>query len=199
MSGARPATDDDVKPVAATLARAFDDDPVMIWLFGRDERRRRRRLRRFFRLEARRHRAHGEVLTTDDHAGAAYWDPPGRWRESWGDLLRSLPILGPAVGPRIPRAMRGLTLIEQAHPREPHWYLAMLGTDPPAQGRGVGSTLMQPILARCDQQGLGSYLESSKEQNIAYYGRFGYTVTGEIELPDGPTIWPMWREPRQAS
>jgi ribosomal protein S18 acetylase RimI-like enzyme len=196
VSGTRPANDQDIKPMAAALARAFDDDPAMIWLFGEHQRRRSSRLRRFFSYDAQRHRVHGQVLTTPAHEGGAFWDAPGHWKESWVDVLKSLPVMGPAVGPRLRRALRGLGMIERAHPREPHWYLAVLGTDPSAQGRGVAGRLIQPVLDRCDHQQLGAYLESSKEQNIAYYARFGFEVTGEITLPDGPPIWPMWRAPR---
>lgn len=198
VSGARQANNQDIKPMAAALARAFDDDPVMAWLFGDHPGRRLTRLRRFFSHEAKRHGVHGQVLTTESHEGGAFWDPPGRWRESWADVLRSLPALGPALGMRMPRALRGLSMIERAHPHEPHWYLAVLGTDPSAQGRGIGGSLLQPVLDRCDQQGLGAYLESSKERNLAYYARFGFEVTGEITLPGGPPIWPMWRHARAA-
>ena len=198
MTRARTATPDDIAPLAAALARAFADDPVMTWLFGRHDERRLKRLRRFFALEARRHGVQGEVLTTDGHLGGAFWDPPDRWKERWVDMLRSLPVMAPAVGPRVFRAVRGLSVIEQAHPRAPHWYLSVLGTDPPAQGTGVGADLMTPILDRCDEQGLGAYLESSKERNIAFYARYGFAVTAEIQLPDGPPLWPMWREPKAA-
>jgi GNAT superfamily N-acetyltransferase len=193
---ARPATDDDISPLAASLARAFGDDPVMAWLFGDHAGRRETRLRRFFGHEAKRHRKHGQVLTTPDRAGAAFWDPPGGWQTGTADLLRSMPVIIPAVGVRIPRALKGLRLIEAAHPRAPHWYLAVVGTDPPAQGKGVGACVLQPVLDRCDREGIGAYLESSKEQNVPYYQRFGFTVTGEITLPDGPKLWPMWRDPR---
>ena len=196
MTGARTVGDDEIKPVAAALARAFHDDPVMTWLFGTNDRRRLSRLRRFFAHEAKRHGAHGEVLTNDGLEGGAYWDPPGRWKETWGDVLRSVPVLAPAIGPRIRRGLQGLSMMEAAHPREPHWYLAILGTDPQAQGKGVGAALMEPILDRCDGQGLGAYLESSKEQNLAYYARFGFVVTGELHLPQGPPLWPMWRAPK---
>lgn len=97
---------------------------------------------------------------------------------------------------RIPRGLRALTALERARPREPHWYLAVLGTDPAWQGKGTGSALVHPVLDRCDHDGLGAYLESSKERNVLYYQRFGFTVTGEIAIPNGPTVWLMWRDPR---
>jgi GNAT superfamily N-acetyltransferase len=192
---ARQATDDDVRSLASTLARAFHDDPVMTWLFGERPGPRLRRLRRYFASEARRHRRHGQVLVGGDDAGAAFWDPPGLWRVTWPQLLRSAPVMLPAVGARIPRAIKALDLIDRAHPREHHWYLAVLGTDPPRQGQGVGTALVNPVLERCDRQGLGAYLESSKPTNVPYYERFGFSVTGQIDLPSGPPVWPMWRDP----
>jgi hypothetical protein len=54
---------------------------------------------------------------------------------------------------------------------------------------------MGPVLERCDREGEPAYLESSKEQNIPFYSRHGFEVTGQLDLPDGPSMWPMWREP----
>lgn len=193
---ARQATDGDIRPLATVLARAFHDDPVMTWLFGDRPGPRLRRLRRWFASEARRHRRHGQVLVGDGYQGAAFWDPPGLWKSSWREMLRAAPVMVPAVGPRIPRAIKAFDLIERAHPREHHWYLSVLGTDPPHQGRGVGTALVDPVLARCDREGLGAYLESSKPQNIPYYERFGFGVTGQLDLPSGPPVWPMWRDPQ---
>jgi ribosomal protein S18 acetylase RimI-like enzyme len=91
----------------------------------------------------------------------------------------------------------GLLGAQRLHPEDPpHWYLAILGTDPSAQGRGLGSAMMGPILEGCDREGLGAYLESSKERNVDFYARHGFRVTGERRLPRGPRLWPMWRDPR---
>ena len=72
----------------------------------------------------------------------------------------------------------------------------MLGTRPDRQGHGVGSTLLQPVLDICDREGIGAYLESSKESNIPFYRRHGFQVVEEIRLPKGPLVYPMWRDPQ---
>ena len=95
------------------------------------------------------------------------------------------------------RAIRNLAAIEAAHPKDPpHQYLALLGTDPAHQGTGIGSALIAGVLARCDEQGLGAYLESSKEENVPFYGRHGFEVVAELTMRDGPTMWRMWRDPK---
>ena len=56
--------------------------------------------------------------------------------------------------------------------------------------------MMAPMLEGCDRDGVGAYLESSREENIDFYARHGFRVTGERRLPRGPRLWPMWRDPR---
>ena len=199
MIGAPPtvrrARRDDLAGIARALARAFGDDPVMEWFFP-DPARRDRMVERLFRLRVAALVAQEETYTTDDHLGAAVWAQPGRWEMTpLAGLALTLRIL-PLTRTRTPLLARGWTMIDAAHPKEPHYYLAILGTEPDAQGRGVGSALLQPALDDCDRNEIPAYLESSKESNLAFYGRHGFRVTGELQLPEGPTIWPMWRDPR---
>jgi len=195
----RPAHLADVPTLVEVLARAFDDDPVPCWLF-RGDRRRRRGLRTFFAIQLRHvYLDDGEVWTTDDLAGAAMWAPPGKARPGWRDLLHLLPVVPHLLGLRgdAPEALRLLAAVDNARPRVPHWYLATVGTEPDRQRTGVGSALVGSVLQRVDQEGLPAYLESSKESNLAFYGRHGFEVTGEIQAgAGGPKLWLMWREPR---
>lgn len=179
------------------LARAFVDDPVAAHLIP-SHRRRPRGLRTFFRLQLTKDLLpHGGVFTTEDRAGAALWAPPGKpVPRGLAMLLGVLPVAPYVVGRNFSRTIRCLAQIEAIHPREPHWYLATLGTDPPRQGRGIGSALLQPVLERCDAEGVRAYLESSKEANVPFYRRQGFEVTGEVRLPGGPPVWTMWRDPR---
>lgn len=83
-------------------------------------------------------------------------------------------------------------------PQEPHWYLAVIGADPAAQGQGHGAALLRSGLAKADAAGLPAYLESTKPSNLPFYEHFGFTVREELLLPgDGPVLWAMWREPRR--
>lgn len=197
MAEVRKATTADVDALGAALARAFDDDPVMRYLFP--PRRFAKRLAGFMAVEAVSLLRHDCIWTTDDVVGAAMWAPPGQWRTPLGEVVKHLPALLPVFGRNTLRALKTLATVEKVHPREPHYYLAVLGTEPAAQGKGIGSGLLQPILKRCDDEGTGAYLESSKQSNIAFYARHGFEVMSALPLgPGAPTVWPMWREPRAA-
>jgi GNAT superfamily N-acetyltransferase len=195
VTGVRRATSADLDGVTRALGRAFHDDPVMHWFFP-DERGREDHIERVFRMRVGSLIGQDEVYTTDDHAGAAVWAQPGKWEMSPLEGLRFVARLLPVVRTRIGVLARGWGAIDRLHPKEPHWYLAILGTEPAAQGQGVGSALMRPVLEDCDRNEVGAYLESSKESNLDFYARHGFRVTGELDLPDGPRVWPMWRDPR---
>jgi GNAT superfamily N-acetyltransferase len=189
----RHARREDFRPLAAMLARAFYDDPVTAWFYP-NAHRRMVRARRFFGIRLRQLADQELIFTTDDHSGAALWTQPGRWREDLRQSLMLLPML-PVLLPHIVRSTRAVREIERRHPVVPHYYLSVLGTEPQQQGGGIGSALLAPVLHRCDAEGLGAYLESSKHSNVDFYVRHGFTVTDRVDLPEGPPLWFMWRNP----
>ena len=194
---ARLATDADIDGIAESLDRAFFDDPVMNWLFGATPEQPSAWSQKYFRIETARHLAHPTVYTVDGTSGAALWDPPGHWKMPMSHILKNAPTLLRGMGARIPNALRGLSRIEKVHGGYPdHYYLAVLGTRPEAQGHGIGGRLLQPVLDRCDADGIGAYLESSKDSNIPYYQRHGFEVITQVTFPKGPSVWPMWRDPQ---
>ena len=198
----RPATPADTAALSRVLGRAFFDDPVMCWLLP-DARARRLKLHKLFAALTRHHHlARGGVeVAAPGTAGigaAALWDPPGQWQHTTGEELRAAPGMLLTFGTAVRRGMRITDLMKRHHPEEPHWYLAVIGSDPQVRGTGLGQALMQSRLDRCDAEYAPAYLESSNPDNIGYYRRFGFEVTGEIALPDaGPIMYPMWREPRR--
>jgi GNAT superfamily N-acetyltransferase len=191
------ATRADLTDLARSLSDAFFDDPVMSWLL-KDEDSRTRRLVGLFSTQLKAHFLPlGTVWTTPDRSAVALWSPPGHALMNPATVLRHTPDLLRALGRNTLRSLRTLNHVERQHPKEPHWYLGVLGTRTAAQGKGLGSAVLGPVLERCDSEGIPAYLESSKFSNLAFYGRHGFEVTGEIALPfGGPSVWPMWRDPR---
>jgi ribosomal protein S18 acetylase RimI-like enzyme len=194
---ARRATAADAAALTRTLARAFDDDPVAAWACP-PPRERPRMLERFYAVRLRQLLAQDEVWTDPARRAAALWAPPERWRNTLrDDLALTRGLLRPRLLARLPLVAGGMLGLERSHPASPpHWYLAILGTAPEAQGRGLGSAVLAPVLARCDEDRVGAYLESSKERNVAFYARHGFRVVRVLRLPRGPHLWAMWREPR---
>lgn len=195
----RPARRSDVPALARVLGRAFHDDPVMSWLQP-DVARRAAALAGFFGAFTRYHYLNGggvEVAESESGIGAAaLWDPPGKWAPSGREQIAMLPGVLRAFRGRMREARMLTELMKATHPEEPHWYLGIIGSDPDVRGGGFGHRLMGSRLDRCDAEGAPAYLESSNFDNIAYYNRFGFDVTGEIVIPGGPTLWPMWRPAR---
>ena len=192
----RPARKDDVRELSRTLARAFYGDPVMIWLFP-DEKTRTARLCRSFATATRYfHLARGGVEVACDGQGigaAALWDPPGQWQQSRVQLAMTETFIR-VFGLRSTRGRVVRELMKRVHPEEPHWYLDLLGSDPSVRGKGFAHALMTSRLDRANAEHACAYLVASRRDNVPYYQRFGFEVTGEIVLPDGgPTMWPMWR------
>ncbi len=196
---ARRATLADVPTLASMLARAYDDDPVAIWTC-RSDALRPTVLEGLHRARLAQAILHGEVWVTPELSSAAVWMPPGSGGTTLAyELARARVLLHPRLIsrliPRLPLFALAARAMGRAHPRaRPHWYLSLLATNPPARGQGLGAAVLRPVFERCDADGLGIYLESSKERNISFYARHGFRVTGEVRLPRGPRMWLMWRE-----
>lgn len=193
---ARPAVraprPDERRSVLDVLGRAFHDDPVARHLFP-NPRNRARKWARFSGLAIDSMRETAHVLTTDAVEGAAIWQLPTENQLGFGQNLRIALRFLAIAGWGTRRAARLGDFTGNHRLREPHYYLAALGTDPPHQGKGVGSALIEPVLARADREGIPSYLESSKETNVPFYRKHGFEVVEELVVPDGPRAWSMLR------
>jgi ribosomal protein S18 acetylase RimI-like enzyme len=182
----------EVPRIAATLARAFFDDPVFRWAAPDDDRR-RELLPAFFALVAETLARYDEIHVAGP--GAALWVPPG-----------GAPVpddLAPEFGRRMlaiagadaERLFEVSELIDSRHPSGSFYFLQFIGVEPAAQGRGLGSRLLVHMLERCDREGTRAYLDATSEANKRLYERHGFRASGEYAPVGGPPLWPMWREP----
>ncbi|MEU5678281.1 GNAT family N-acetyltransferase [Streptomyces rochei] len=203
----RTAGEDDRDTVVRLLDEAFQDDPVSGWVFPGEEYRRRthhRLMGAFTDIVL----ADGWIDLTEDGAACALWlsvpgeedasEQPG---EEPAEDAEDVPAqVREAVDPDNERVESIARLTEDIHPSGPaHAYLWMIGVAPERQGEGLGTALIASVLDRCDRDGLPAYLEASSERSKGLYERLGFACTGRVlHLPDGPRMWPMWREPRRS-
>ena len=191
-----PVEHADHPDVVATLAVAFAQDPVLSFLYE-DPGTRPAMLAAFFAARLAGGIGIDEVLAVDGCASAAVWVPPQGSDDPGPDfggvIAATMSLLGEE------KAMQKFVALQpilEAHPQTPHWYLAFVGTRSEGRGRGLASSLIAAVTDRCDVESVPAYLESSDPANVPLYERHGFSVTGEVEIADGPTIPLMWRDPQ---
>ncbi len=188
----RDATPDERARVVSIQVMAFGSDPIMRWLYPEAD----AYLRHFpgfadaFGGNA---FEHDTAFVAEDFGGAAMWLPPGAHPD---DAAIEASLEGSVSGTVRDEVFAMLGEMERCHIDEPHWYLPVIGVDPKAQGRGIGSALLQYALARCDEAGLPAWLESSNPANVPLYERHGFRVVETIQIGGSPPVFPMLRERR---
>lgn len=76
------------------------------------------------------------------------------------------------------------------------WYLFNLSVRKDAQGKGLASKLMRPMLQFCDDERMVSYLETNKEANVDLYRHYGFELMKEEQIPKSTVMhYAMVRKP----
>ena len=77
------------------------------------------------------------------------------------------------------------------------WYLYNLSIKKDAQGKGIASKLLRPMLNFCDDEKMVAYLETNKESNVSLYKHYGFDLKREELIPKTPvTHYSMVRYPK---
>jgi ribosomal protein S18 acetylase RimI-like enzyme len=129
----------------------------------------------------------------EGYGGAALWLPPNVHPNE-----NAMTVLIERTAPtKIQKEItRVFEKMENYHPKEPHWYLPLIGVDPFLQGNGIGSALMKHALVACDRENKFAFLESTNLRNVPLYERHGFEVLGNIQVGTSPNLYPMIRSPR---
>ncbi|MGA7871462.1 MAG: GNAT family N-acetyltransferase [Candidatus Binatus sp.] len=196
-------SDAQIPAAAATLARAFHDDPLMRYAIPGPADRERllpgvyARMIRFGMLA-------GEVYATAGALeGVALWLPPdAKWSRE-NIEASGMHETATLIGDDAYRRYREVVGREwQARERDMTgscWYLFILGVEPSRQRRGLGGALMRPILERADAAQLACYLETENQRNVAFYLKHGFDmiVNGEEAGMSGVRFWTFRRTPKR--
>lgn len=185
---------DRLEECVSLLADAFVANPLHLSAFGAG---RMDQNRRFFRIGLRHMFVGQSFMALDDEAvrGYIHFNP-------WPDCLpepEEIPLamatLLKPLGEAIPQVIRWFSRWCRLDPAEPHVHLGPIGVAPAAQGKGVGTALMQRYIEHLEQERIAGYLETDRPENVEFYKKFGFVLRHEEELIGTPT-WYMWRPAR---
>jgi GNAT superfamily N-acetyltransferase len=188
----RQASDADVDAAVRTLARAFEDYPMT--RMGLDPDNYLDRLAQYQRLFVTGiGLPHGRVWITDDASAVAVWTTPATPPDAFAPHADEFAKL---AGSRAAFAKECEQAMGIFRPRDPVWFLALVGVDPDRRHQGLGRAVIAPGLAAADVEHSPAFLETQEPANITFYESLGFTVIAELELPHhGPIHYSMYRPP----
>lgn len=190
----RQAAAADAPTVATILSDAFRADPIAMWVWP-DPDFYVQVSKDFFALLAGIGVEAGVVHMDESESSAAIWLPAGG--SSDGDDEELGAEIARISGPYAERVALLDELQKSCHPVAPHAYLPFIGTMARSQGRGLGSLLLAERIDELDRTGQAAYLEASTLASARLYARMGFEFLGpSMDIPDGPSLYPMWREAR---
>jgi GNAT superfamily N-acetyltransferase len=195
--------DSQIPAAAVTLARAFHDDPLMVYAIP-DPASRARLLPDVYARMIRFGTLAGEVYATADALdGVALWLPPdAKWTRE-NIEASGMDQLATLIGNDAYQRYRDVVTREwNARERDMTgacWYLFLLGVEPSRQRRGLGGALMRPVMERADAVHLECYLETENQHNVAFYLKQGFDpiVNGEEAGATGVRFWTFRRKAKQ--
>lgn len=189
-----------VPDVCGSLVRAFADDPLTSFFFGRGPHLHATLTQFFSIMMQARLATEMPVIAARQGSkwlGAAmgyepvHPDWPAEYEEEWIAMAQPFePGLTERFGQY--ETISGLN-----KPTEPHHYLGVLGVDPAAQGLGVGKSLLLAFcdLADGDPASTGVYLETGSPASLEFYRRNGFHTLGSGVMGDA-TMWCVFRPSR---
>lgn len=188
----------DLPAAADVLAQGMRDNSLHVQVFGLEPALREGRLLRFLGPAVAYVHANGVVLGAyvgGELAGVLGMTEPGRCRPPLKDAIQFARSIASSFPPVvILRIARWLAAWRRNDPTEPHWHIGPLAVLPTYRRKGIGQHLMLKCCERLDELSAIGYLETDTPENVSFYEKLGFTVTGQ-EAVLGVPNWFMKRAP----
>jgi ribosomal protein S18 acetylase RimI-like enzyme len=185
---------DQVDRCAASLASAFMTDPLQTYTFP-DEAERRLKSPAHFQAFLQYGIMFGEVYASGGGEGAVVWLPPNETditseKAEQGGLTKLPELLGEEAATRFFSVLDFIDPFHKQDVPEPHWYVMVIGVDAAHQGKGLGKSLLQPVMRRAEADNVPIYLETAQPSNISFYKSLGFKIVKEVLEPvSGLKLW----------
>ena len=178
------------------LAESFIDDPCFEFIFGNHENK-FQVLTGLFELFVEDIVERGEIIIAPEDQGACLWYPAEIeiFNHKFEQIfINAVAIVNHLTGEKSAKRYEHLIkIMGDKEPKQSHCEVFFIGLKPEARGKGIGKSLLKPVLEYCDSERVDCYLVSSNQRNISFYERNGFHEYCPIEISDSYSMTGMWR------
>lgn len=184
----------DKEHILSILTPAFNSNKSVNYVVKQDSKR-QERIRALMDYSFEICRQWGEVYLSDDRKAAALLLYPHQKKTTTKAIGLDVKLAFKALGlSNLRKVMSRESEIKAFHPKQPFLYFWFLGVLPGLQGKGIGSRLMEEIIRNSEQLRLPIYLETSTEENLPFYRKFGFEIYAQINFD-----YPLYLLKRESS
>jgi GNAT superfamily N-acetyltransferase len=172
----RLATRQDKPTIKKVLTESFRNDPCMQWLTAQSRHKNKLDVIMDYTIDET--LENGYIYVTDDNSAVAMWKNEAKERFTWNFIKRNLLFLFKMGIPCVIRNLKSKADSSRQFPkRQKYWYLYTIGVLPEAQGKGLASRLMNPVIDLCKTLKTPLFLETANLRNVEIYRKKGFVVT----------------------
>lgn len=186
-----------IQKIATILAQSFIDDPCFEFILGENANR-FQALNAFFELFVDDVMQRGEVIVAPEEVGACLWYAAEveifnkQFEQTIVDAVSCIShFAGEESGKRYEHLVQKMG---EKEPKQTHCEVFFIALKPEARGKGIGQSLLKPVLNYADKNQVSCYLVSSNRRNISFYERHGFDKYCPIEISDSYSMTGMWRD-----
>ena len=176
------ANRNDKKIVIDILSQAFDTNQSINYIIPQDKKR-KQRIEKLMAYSFDVCHEFGDVLLSDDRKACALILYPDKKKTTLNSILWDVNFAFSCVGVSgLKRVLDREAKIKSFHPKEPFSYLWFIGVDQKFQNKGIGSDLLEKIIADSKSQNRLIYLETSTLKNVPWYEKNGFEIFNELDF-----------------
>ncbi|BDD05724.1 GNAT family N-acetyltransferase [Aureibacter tunicatorum] len=178
--GLKLANRNDKPIIKNILIDSFRHDPHIMWLIEQSPKQNKLELIMDYLIEDA--FEEGEIYLTNDNMAVALWKTEKKSALTIGGLKRDFSFLWNMGLDCVIRNLNNKTNTAKQFPKnQAFYYLYSIAVSPEAQGRGLASRLMNPMLEECAVRNLPVFLETGNAMNVEIYKKKGFVLTERID------------------
>lgn len=179
----RIATPADVDLIKNILLASFKNDPHVNWLL--EESKCKFKLNILIDYVVHQTLRKGEIYLSDDNNAVALWDCERNEELSFHYIRRNFAFLIQIGMKSVVRIVKSEAHVHNNFRKVPRYcHLYMIGVLPEAQGKGLASALMNPMIRQMKEKSIPVFLETANLRNVDIYKKKGFKTFETLPIGD---------------